>query len=382
MKILFCSQYPLDRRLGVPKALLELADEFERLGWRCHLASDEEICPGVQRYRGTRWLVESSRALGAFLERNATRFDVVDYDYRFLPFQRRRFSSSTLMVARVPLLVHHFEKTRLPRMNGFRSWVGARVKGPVRHLETKLQIALANRALEAADLVNVSNDDDRRELVSRNFDPEKIAVLPLGLAQARIESFQRTPPELPKQPRIAFIGTFDPRKGGADFPDIVDRVTKIVPECKFRLLGSRYLGETEVLNYFPRRLHRSLEIRPKFEPEELPLLLGECSLGIFPSYVEGFGFAVAEMLAASLPVIAYDAPGPPMMLPPDYLVPRGATEKMAQKVTTLLRNDGKLVAARVWARARAAEFTWQRVARVASDVYAEQAARLRAARKT
>ena len=38
------------------------------------------------------------------------------------------------------------------------------------------------------------------------------------------------------------------------------------------------------------------------------------SAGAFPSHCEGFPFGVLEMLAAGLPVVAYRAPGAPMMI--------------------------------------------------------------------
>jgi glycosyltransferase involved in cell wall biosynthesis len=42
--------------------------------------------------------------------------------------------------------------------------------------------------------------------------------------------------------------------------------------------------------------------------------LADCAIGIFPSHIEGFGLAVLEQLAAGLPTIAYDVPGPRQIL--------------------------------------------------------------------
>ncbi len=153
-----------------------------------------------------------------------------------------------------------------------------------------------------------------------------------------------------------------------------------MPHCRFRLLGANYRDANEVLRYFPPKFRANLEIQSRFEPEQLPELLSDCSLGIFPSYLESFGFGVLEMLAASLPVIAYDAPGPPMMLPREYLVPRGDVQAMSSKVVALLSSPDEIAAARAWARRRAREFTWERSARLTSQVYANGLATLRAQR--
>jgi glycosyltransferase involved in cell wall biosynthesis len=44
------------------------------------------------------------------------------------------------------------------------------------------------------------------------------------------------------------------------------------------------------------------------------LLLADCTIGLFPSHIEGFGLALIEQLAAGLPTIAYDVPGPHQIL--------------------------------------------------------------------
>ena len=181
---------------------------------------------------------------------------------------------------------------------------------PVRLLERKYELHRMNRTLREADLVNVTNHDDRAELARRGFDARKIEVIPHGLTRERLASFAAVSPAAPATPRVAFVGTFDARKGGADFPEIVRRVVAGVPGCKFRLLGTQYRGSDEVMRFFPRALRPSIEVHPRFDPAELPGLLSDCSLGVFPSYFEAFGFGVLEMLAASLPVVAYDAPGP------------------------------------------------------------------------
>jgi glycosyltransferase involved in cell wall biosynthesis len=369
LRILFCSQNPLDPKLGASKVLLELAGELEALGWECRLAPEEEISPGNEGLSGPARMRRFSESLGRFLEKWAGDFDVVDYDHLYLPFPRARFAPRTLLAARVPLLFHHFQRVRFPPVRRLRTMVGTVIRGPYRWLETRSWVRRADRSLAGADLVNVSNDRDRDELVRRGCAPGRIEVLPLGLSEARLASFGPARPEGPASPRVAFVGTFDPRKGAGDLPAIVRRITAEVPGCKFRLLGSRYLDEAYVRGSFPSSLRDRLEVIPRFEPDALPGLLRDCSTGVFPSYVEGFGFGVLEMLAASLPVIAYDAPGAPMMLDREHLVPRGAVREMAQKTVALLRDPGRLAADRAWARARAQQFSWRRAAELTSAAY-------------
>jgi len=376
MKLLFCSAAPLDRRLGFSKTIIELAEAMDRLGWRCRLAADDEICPEIRRYSPARGSLEFSLALARFIRTHGRDFDVVDYDHAALPFARSGFPASTLLVARSVLLNHHFERIRIPGLGGPRAWAGVATKGPFRYGYMRLNVWRSTRTMRAADLINVSNDDDVTELVRRGFDPAKIMVAPLGITEAFWQSLARTSPATAAVPRVVFIGTFDARKGARDFPAIFQHIAQAIPGCRFRLLGARYRTEDEIRQYFPPSLRPNLEIINNFEPGELLGLLRECSLGVFPSYLEGFGIGVAEMLAASLPVLAYDAPGPPMMLPPEFLVPRGAARELAAKAVALLENPERLAAVGAWARKRAHDFTWDSAARITSDIYSERVRRM------
>ena len=224
MNVLFCSSAPLDRRLGFSKAIIELAAAMELLGCRCRLAADDEICPDIRRYGAARGSLAFSLALARFVRSHGSEFDVVDYDHAALPFARSGFPASTLLVARSALLNHQFERIRIPRLGGARAWAGAALKGPSRYGYMKLNVWRSTRTIREADLVNVNNDYDRAELVRRGFEQEKIVVVPLGLTESRLASFESAGRATTAEPRVAFIGTFDARKGARDFPEIVQRV--------------------------------------------------------------------------------------------------------------------------------------------------------------
>ena len=156
----------------MPKALLELADELEKLGWRCRIASDEEICPGIWRSQARDGTAEFSDALGRS-SNNTRRTSTSSTTIIASCFERARFNPITLLVARVSLLHHHFETIHIPPMPGLRHRIAAVVKRNQHLRDVKDAVGRANRALEAADLVNVSNDYDRTELAGRGFNPRR-----------------------------------------------------------------------------------------------------------------------------------------------------------------------------------------------------------------
>lgn len=369
MKILFCSPNPLDRKLGAPKVLIELAEEMTKLGCECTLVSDKDTCPEIDQYQGLGKNLMYMEALRDFLKRESANFDVVDYEHRYLPYSRNLFPKKPLFVARSVMLFQHLERIKFPRFSGLRSWIGFLTKEPSRRKEQKTMIGYCDQTCKEADLINVSNDYDKVELIRRGFEADKILVVPYGLTESRFSVFKNIGLQIPPQPRVAFVGTFDVRKGAKEFPEIFQIVLKNIPQVKFRLIGARYRSPDEILNHFPKNLHSAIELVTHFEPEELPSILNECSVGIFPSYLEGFGFGVLEMLAAAIPVIGYDAPGVPMMLTNEYLVPSGDARAMAEKVVHLLKDKEKLSISRAWAKTRAQDFPWSRAAKITFEAY-------------
>ncbi len=379
MKILFCSPHFWTADRGAPKVLVELSDALAELGWTCDHVCLPELVAHHPRRHNTRPAL--ARALRDHLRERAHEYDVIDYDHAYLPYRRRDFSQTTLFVARSVLLPHQVARARI-RARSDAPLVRRTAGRVVRWWDMRRSLRFADRTIAEADLVNVSNEDDRDLLVERGVPKEKVAVLPFGLTGRARELLERVSGPTREAPVIVFIGTFDFRKGAVDFTEIIRTVTKTVPGVKIKLLGTHGLfkTETEVLRFFPESQRDAIMVIPRYEPDELCHLLKGCSVGIFPSYVEGFPFGVLEMLTASIPVIAYRAPGPPMMLSPEFLVTPGDTAAMGTKVARLLRDERQLSEAREWARRRAADFTWRDVAQRTSALYSSSARAVRAAR--
>jgi len=116
-----------------------------------------------------------------------------------------------------------------------------------------------------------------------------------------------------------------------------------------------------------------VEVIPQFNPDELPRLLSECAVGAFPSYVEGFGLAVVEQLAAGLPTVAYDAPGPRDILQgnlPELLVASGDTAKFSETVATILeRGSASYQELSARSAQTALRFSWATIARETAAEY-------------
>jgi glycosyltransferase involved in cell wall biosynthesis len=116
-----------------------------------------------------------------------------------------------------------------------------------------------------------------------------------------------------------------------------------------------------------------IEFISDFQPDDLPGLMADSTVGAFPSYAEGFGLAVLEQLAAGLPTVAYDTAGPRDLLAaplPELLVPKGSVGAFATAIGDILQlrpEDYEKLSGR--SREAAAKFSWPAIADATLDSY-------------
>lgn len=374
-KILYCCPYKIDPTLGGAKVYIEAAKSLENQGWQVKLISPDELGHGeLSNLPEMIKLERYAKALDQYLKVHSGEYDVVEYEHLYLPYPRENYSSQTLMIARSILLTHQFTTFKTPTFNTLRGIIGRLFKGAKRQKELKYKIEQANSTLENADLISVPNNDDKKLLEKFGIPSSKILVLPYGLTPERYAQLSALPSIDSEKNEIAFVGTFDLRKGAKEFPEIVRLISKEMPHLKFKLLGTSAMFPTKeaIFNYMPKELHPFLDIVPKFTPEELPALLAKSKIGIFPSHMESFGFGVLEMMAAGLPVIAYNVPGPNELLPNELLVERGDVKSMSEKVISLLKSEANYIMMVKQVKTRALNFNWNDIANQTNAIYQEK----------
>lgn len=348
MRLLFLPHCRLSRELGGSKIQLALADHLRPLGWDVESRFPFDSADPSQRAE-------------------LRRFDVVDWDPCHA-LQRRWLPSSSLSLCRFALLALHFE-AGLP-------WPRPAIRrfdpllDPLRRLRGRLTprgferqaVGQARRALALADAIAVMNTADRQCLLSNDVDDARIVVVPSGLSEREHGELACIPAPDCSEPVLAFLGTFDYRKGCLDLAWLLPRLAQRFPSLRLRLIGTNGLiqGEAAVRSFFPSWLQSRLQVVPTFPSDRLLDQLRGVSLGVFPSYLEGFGIAVIEQLAAGIPVIAYDAPGPGDILPSDWLVPRGDRTALLERLAALLESQ---TVDRGRARSIATPYRWDAIAR-------------------
>lgn len=377
LRILAIVNLPWDPRLGAARVWIEMAEEWSKAGHvveKFCLTDAFPVAASSPAKAALRLLMFPLHAM-RFVRRNAERFDVIDALVGTLPFTKRSLRFQGLLVARSVGLYRLYEK--FERVAAKR-WPPARGK-----LLGRIFYAFFNERARAAseasvrncDLLNLPNSDELLCLRDEMRSTKAAVVLPYGLSPARWQLLQAAaaPAEVRwRKKKISFIGMWSPRKGGKDWREIIQRIRARVPDAAFLFLGTMTANENVAADLDPA-MAGFVEIVPQFEPDELPQLLSDSAVGAFPSYVEGFGMAVVEQLAAGIPTIAYAAPGPRDILQdslPELLVPAGEVAQFADAISEIFAKD--LDAYQALSKRSvetAARFSWPEIAREAVDEY-------------
>jgi glycosyltransferase involved in cell wall biosynthesis/thymidylate kinase len=199
------------------------------------------------------------------------------------------------------------------------------------------------------------------DLIARGIPEKKIKVFPNGIDTASIES--AAPAE--ERHEVCYFGRVAPTKGIGDIIDIWDDVCRSNAQARVSIIGGN--GEGYLSKLRERIKAKDLEANVLLHgvaPEQRKYeLIKACQVGVSPSYEEGWGIAVCEVLACGLPVVAYDLPayevfGNEAMIK----VPVGDKKALLEAVLTLLSDENLRRQMGQKAREVAGQFSWQEVA--------------------
>jgi glycosyltransferase involved in cell wall biosynthesis len=382
MRILTIVDLPWDTRLGAARIFLELSRAWEAAGHEVsHYCLGDAFpaatsSPAASAWRRLRFPAKAA----AFVRNAATRFDVIDCIVGALPVPKGRLNFAGLLVARSigsHRLYRDFEKMARER---WPDQPRGKLSGRIFYTIFQRQLFRnSEEAMRYCDLVNLPNENELECLKSK----KPTIVQPYGLTEPwrqKLVEAAASPETRSAQHRISFIGMWSTRKGAKDWGEIIRRVRAIVPKAQFKFLGTLTDNE-RVLRDLNIPACDWIEIVPEFQPDELPKLLEDSTVGALPSYAEGFGLALLEQLAAGIPTVSYNAPGPRSILQrslPDLLVPVGNVKQFSAALIQILSADlasyRKLIER---CTKEASQFLWSTIAKETAHLYERHLARLR-----
>lgn len=346
LKILMVLHMPWDRNLGGSRVQLELADEFQSMGHEVKKFDyNDAFAPGNSSFIEKLSRPSFSKKAKLFVQENGHKFDIIDAHQGNLPFPKQELKIKGLLVARsVGLYTFYEEFAQVEKTKWPPKRKRTRIKNWVVSLQPNREKDRCFRSFQTCDIINLPNHDELAYVRNVMGFGEKSAVFPFGISQQRQQAFaQAIQPAAIRlhNKQVVFIGTWTPRKGSRDWAEIIRRTKAEVPEAHFLFLGTGFNAKT-VLADLELPAYDWIKIIPNFHSEELPNLLSGATVGAFPSYIEGFGFAVLEKLACGLPTVVYDVPGPREMLgylDNSWIVPTGNVELFTNQLVKLLKMD-------------------------------------------
>jgi glycosyltransferase involved in cell wall biosynthesis len=368
--------------LGAVRVWTELAEQWKKAG---HDVSKFCLTDAFPRKTSSRGLATLRQAwfperAARYVRRHGRSFDVIDCLIGTLPFSKSQLGFHGLIVARSVGLYRSYEQfIRLTR----ELWPD-QPRGKIlgrffyRLIGARLRLNSA-RAIRECDVINLPNEEEVKFLQEAALREKPIMVQPYGLSdesRAAFTAAMQSPADRLKQKEICFIGMWGLRKGSRDWPEIIRHIREAIPEAQFKLLGTMADEKTVFNDLHLSGLDR-VRCVPTYDPSELPNLLSSCAVGLFPSYIEGFGIAVLEQLASGIPTVAFDVPGPRQIFRADesrLLTSPGSARAMANRAVEILRmevNQYADLAAK--SRAIADQFRWERIA---ADTIEQYRARL------
>jgi glycosyltransferase involved in cell wall biosynthesis len=368
---------PWERNLGGSRVQLELAEEFQALG---HEVEKFDYNDAFGQTNSSR-LAELARPSFSskakkFVQANAHRFDIIDAHQGNLPFIKQELGFKGLLVARsVGLYAFYEEFAKQEAIKYPSTKIKTQIGNWLRSWSKNRDIDYYFGSLQTCDLINLCNYDELTYIQEKLGLGDKCVVFPFGLSQKRKQAFvQAVQPATLRlaNKQVAFIGSWGTRKGSKDWAEIIKRTRSQVPDARFLFLGTGFSAKT-VLEDLNLPACDWIEIIPQYDSNELAKLLSGAMVGAFPSYIEGFPFAVLEKLACGLPIVAYDVPGPREMLrhlDSSFMVPLGDIESFSNKLVNLLKLDefsySQLSQCCVDIGKK---FSWRRIAEETLDIY-------------
>lgn len=215
----------------------------------------------------------------------------------------------------------------------------------------------AERILKrAGGLIAVSENTRRDAIRMLGIAPDQITTIHSGVA---VEYFDALPVRRVK-PYVLYVGSIEPRKNLAT---LLDAWRALRPDLRasFELVTAGPMGwadpsvrervraETTYLGYVPE--------------SELPGLTAGASAFVYPSLYEGFGFPVAQAMAAGVPVVTSNVSSLPEIAGEGAVLidPRSPAE-LAAALTRVLESESLRAELGKRGRARAQNYRWEKCA--------------------
>jgi glycosyltransferase involved in cell wall biosynthesis len=205
--------------------------------------------------------------------------------------------------------------------------------------------AAEKAALAMVPQIIVTSPWTRRRLSDYGVEPTRIAVVQPGIDRG---------PDVAREPsttvRLLSVASVTPRKGHAILVEALARLKDL--DWSLRCAGSLVLdvacAEALTTQLEQTGLNRRVALLGELSPDRVRDEYARADLFVLPSYLEGYGMALAEAIAHGLPVVSTTSGAIPDTVPEraSRLVPPGDVDALTAVLGGLIRDPvarGRLV---------------------------------------
>jgi len=363
MKILLTLHHPLNIQAGAPGATLQLGLAYQALGHEVEYYTFDQAPVKLPE-------LMQSLVFPSFVARHLAKvatqqtIDVIDAStgdaWLWARFFRTSRQPAPLLVTRSHGLEHvaHSERMEdVQRGNLQLSW-----KYPLYHGGWRLwEVA---QSMRSADRVLLLNQRDREYAIQQlGIAPERAHIVHNGIPTSFLNQ-PYIPLQLGDPIRIAQVGSYIPRKGIAYGTPALNHLLQAYPQVKVGFFGTGCPPE-QVWQEFDSDVRDRVQVLPRFEHGQLPKLLSNYHIKLFPTLSEGFSLALTEAMACGLAPVTTATPGPLEIArhaDNAIVIPARNTEAIVQALEALITNITYLNQLRYSAHATAQTYSWERIA--------------------
>jgi glycosyltransferase involved in cell wall biosynthesis len=215
----------------------------------------------------------------------------------------------------------------------------------------------AGNILRRADgLIAVSENTRQDAIRLLGISPDRIRTIHSGIA----ESYYDALPMRRARPYALYVGTIEPRKNLDTLLDAWALLkTSLRDEFELVIAGPRGWSSEQTL----ARIAREATYLGYVPEDQMPGLTVGATVFVYPSLYEGFGFPVAQAMAAGVPVLTSNNSCLPEITGNAAILidPRSAAA-IASSLTRMLESESLLADLAARGRMRADLFRWERCA--------------------
>ena len=209
-----------------------------------------------------------------------------------------------------------------------------------------------------ANIIIVLNNNLKKELSEKKFDSDKMVVLGGGVDFGQIT---KTPSGKVKLYDAVFLGRLHYAKGVLDLAPIWKKVVEIEPLARLGIIGT---GPEEVVSSIKRqiadyKLTEKIDLLNFIPQKKVWKTLKSSKIFLFCDHEAGFGLAVAEAMAAGMPVVGWDIGILGSVFKTGFIkIPLGNHELFAENIAKILKDKNLYLKLSDQAQKEAKKIDW------------------------